>query len=118
MDLHAPAHRMGAGRTRSKNHPAESPGAGIEVSQGAIVDYIARRWASRRSWSRRSNSSDLIVGDETSIASSITLCEFASCSATAWTCVRGRIAAFSVLGPLVAVGALEELVRQLAWRRR
>ena len=39
------------------------PGAGIEVSQGAIVDYIARRWASRRSWSRRSNSSDLIVGD-------------------------------------------------------
>jgi hypothetical protein len=44
-------------------HPAESPGAGIEVSQGAIVDYIARRWASRRSWSRRSNSSDLIVGD-------------------------------------------------------
>jgi hypothetical protein len=44
--------------------PAESPGARREVSQGrAIVGYIARRWASRRSWSRRSNSSDLIVGD-------------------------------------------------------
>jgi hypothetical protein len=49
----------------ARTTPAGSLGAGIEVSQGrrAIVDYIARRWASMRSWSRRSNSSDLIVGD-------------------------------------------------------
>jgi hypothetical protein len=25
VDLHAPAHRMGAGRTRSKNHPGRLP---------------------------------------------------------------------------------------------
>jgi hypothetical protein len=41
--LHAPAHRMGAGRTRSKYHPSRLPWAGRKANQGrAIVDYIAK----------------------------------------------------------------------------